>query len=209
MTPKEHFNHLIKSTVAPYFKSAGYRKTALNFHRTAGDMYYVINFQNDRNSAWHHQFFINVGIYSGVLQKAIGKPEVSNPTYNDCFFDWRIDEITGSGIKSYTLTADTEMEDVAISVMSDIQHTVRFLDGINSAEDMVDTLLARFTIVRHEELLIYLIHTSQEHKFPLFARRIMEFKPRLKERWAFFENLVNQVFVDHGLPNRITDYEKD
>lgn len=207
MTPKDHFNHLINSTVAPYLKEAGYRKTALNFHRTAGDMYYVINFQNDRNSASQHNFFINVGIYSGAMQKAIGKPEISKPTYNDCFFDWRIEVITGSGNQKYTLTADTDMEEVTISVMSDIQHTVRFLNGINSADDLVDTLLARFTIVREQELLTYLIRTGQEHKFPLFARRILEFKPRLKERWTFLENRVNEVFADHGLANRIGDYE--
>jgi len=209
MVPKDLFADLIKCTVAPYLKNDGFKKASLNFHKTHGDLYYVINFQCDtRNSYGQHRFYVNCGIHSYALDKILGQVRSKPPKYFECFFHARIEQITGSSNQWYDLNSGTDMEDVTICVMSDIQKLIKYLNTIDTTESLVEILLTGYGLMQYEETLRYLIKTGNMQRMADFAKKIYDVKPNVEGRWSFFENKVNTILSSEGFKYKLQDFVK-
>ena len=207
MHSKELFNDVIKNTVSPFLKKAGFKKNGLNYHRRQGNLCYIINFQNDTyNTHWRTRFYVNCGIHSYEVDDILQRPQKKDLKSDDCYFNKRIESITESFQQFYDLTEDSNIEDVIIYLMNDLQKLVKYYNTIDTTETLMELLLVNKGLQEYEEVLLYLIKTNKMHRMGDYAKKMFSLKTMLENRWDFFEKRVNIILSDSNITKRLEDY---
>lgn len=198
---------LIKDFVSPFLKKNGFTKKNLNYYKVNGDMSYLVNFQKDANNSHHNtRFYINCGIHSTVIDDLLGNPHPKVLDGVTCFFYDRINDITGSAYPYHELKEGVDMEDITISVMSDLEKTMRFFNGITNADTLLDILSTTRGLVRYTEVLTIILKTGQLEKMKGYAKKIYDVKPQLEDRWPRFEKKINDMISEAGLDKKLDDF---
>lgn len=95
-TAQDALKSFIGEELREMFKSRGYRKSGLAYHRRVDENFAVVQFQrSQRSSASLVDFTVNLGVFSALVQREVGKltwvPEVRRaPTESACHLRLRI-----------------------------------------------------------------------------------------------------------------------
>lgn len=121
---KEEFKEVINSSVKPLLKKEGYKKKALTFYKTDGELVYIINFQKSReNNHSELGFYINCGIYCKEIDLTLGNELIEQPTEGHCHFRTRVESISKKADAKFLITPKTDLERLKIKlpqVLSDV-----------------------------------------------------------------------------------------
>jgi Domain of unknown function (DUF4304) len=121
------FQTVVKETISPLLKSAGFSKKSLNFYRKRVGLTEVINLQRSKwNSEEQVEFFINVGIYAPEIETVLGIEIIEFPKEYDCHFQKRIKEIAPLGSDRFEITPKTDFETFNKSLIPPPQYNARF-----------------------------------------------------------------------------------
>ncbi|MGF1636826.1 MAG: DUF4304 domain-containing protein, partial [Cyclobacteriaceae bacterium] len=70
---KEHFDDILRLTIAPALKEMGFKKKGQHFNRQINDIYQCFNIQKSKWNSYNESlsFTFNVGFYSELLDKIL------------------------------------------------------------------------------------------------------------------------------------------
>jgi hypothetical protein len=124
--------------VAPLLKAVGFRKAGLRFHRPAGEVVQVIDFQlSQANFADTGEFFVNVALGVGRLWDLEGKPRPDRPRPHECQVCKRLEEVVPGAPSGWDVSASTNLDGLAERLSDSISSLLIDLDGITSIEALL------------------------------------------------------------------------
>ncbi|WP_254639700.1 DUF4304 domain-containing protein [Cohnella sp. GbtcB17] len=197
---QQRFNDLIKQDVKPFLAGHGFAKKSLNFSKSANGLVYIINFQKSAgNSADHVMFYVNCGIYSAELARLQSKEIQTAPQEPECHFRARIEELARAVPARFSLTDDTNMNDLRDTLLNGLDEVVQFYDTMTGARSIVDYYVAGPYLHLSEESFELLLQSGDEAA----ARRYLEAlkdKHGSENRWAIFDGKYRAIFSKYGVP---------
>ncbi|GGD81275.1 hypothetical protein GCM10010911_44260 [Paenibacillus nasutitermitis] len=193
------FNDMIKQDVKPFFAKHGFAKKSLNFNKKAENLIYMFNFQKSSgNSADHVMFYVNCGIYSAELAQIQSREILKAPSEVDCHFRARIGEIAASVPDRFSITPDTNMEDLRTALLRGLEEVIHFYDTMTSARSIVDYYTAGPFLHLGEESFQLLLQSNDVAEAEHYLKALQE-KYGTEQRWAIFENKYETIFNKYGV----------
>jgi hypothetical protein len=133
---KDAFNQLLKISVVPLAKDAGFKKSGLSFHRRTTDSKQVINFQLSRgNTSQECRFYVNVGIAFDALFVLANKPIPKKPKEYECHFRQRLEKLVDGTPPIWRITTESDIGESSNFLSESLKALIRMLEGINSITD--------------------------------------------------------------------------
>ncbi|WP_261808147.1 DUF4304 domain-containing protein [Paenibacillus sp. N3.4] len=133
------FNDMIKQDVKPFLSKRGFAKKSLNFNKITKSLIYMFNFQKSSgNSADNVMFYVNCGIYAAELAQIQSREILTAPQEAECHFRARIEQIVESVPDRFSITPDTNMDDLRKTLLSGLEEVIHFYDTMTSARSLVD-----------------------------------------------------------------------
>ena len=195
---KQLFNDMIKQDVKSFLTKHGFTKKNLNFSKTSENLIYLFNFQKSSgNSADNVMFYVNCGIYAGELAQIQSREILTAPQEVDCHFRARIEEIAQSVPDRFSITSDTNMDDLTKTLLNGLEEVIRFYDTMTSARSIVDYYTSGPYLHLSEESFQLLLQSNdvQAAKHYLYA---LQEKYGIESRWTIFENKYKAIFNKYG-----------
>lgn len=206
---KEKFNQIIAGTVKPLLKEEGFGKNGMNFYRKKEDLIFLFNFQNSQgNSADQTKFYINCGIHSTNIGQVIGKTELLDPKEYDCYFRRRISSIVKSTSDGYTITRETDLNDLGQTVEADLKAAIVMFNNVTSTNDLIDLMIEKNGLNNYEELFKYLLFTERKTQLKQFVKQLHQ-TFGAEKRWAIFESNLTDVLKENNSKKTIAAILKE
>jgi hypothetical protein len=140
MSARDIIVEIVSHGVAPAAKSAGFKKSALNFHRRVASVIQVINFQlSQGNFADQGRFYVNVGLAFDALWLLEGRPIPDRPREVKCHFRRRIEQLVPGVPSAVDVTSKTDIVAASQGLRSNFDRLLTLLDPIQSPEAMLET----------------------------------------------------------------------
>jgi hypothetical protein len=135
---RELIGDAIGRAVAPLLKGAGFRKAGLRFHRVAGEVVQVIEFQlSQANFADTGRFYVNIGIGIDELWELEGRPRPARPKAQECQVCKRLEEVAPEAPAHWDVSASSDLDGLARRLSASISSLLADLDGITSIEGLL------------------------------------------------------------------------
>lgn len=193
------FNDLIKQHVKPFLTERGFAKKSLSFYKATEDLVYMFNFQKSRgNSADNVMFYVNCGIYAAELAQIQGKGMLSEPQEADCHFRARLEEIASSVPSRFSITPDTNLEEMGAVLLDGLDTAIRFYEKMTSARAIVDYYAAGSFLHMSEEGFHLLLGAGDIPAAQRYVKGLQE-KHGSETRWAIFEKKYSAIFSAYGV----------
>ncbi|WP_152392868.1 DUF4304 domain-containing protein [Paenibacillus guangzhouensis] len=193
------FNDLIKLDVKPLLSKHGFTKKSLNFNKITESLIYMFNFQKSSgNSTDNVMFYVNCGIYATELAKIQSKDILTAPQEAECHFRARIGEIAQSIPDRFSITPDTNMDDLRKTLLSGLEEVISFYETVTSARSIVDYYTSGPYLHLGEESFHLLLQSNDVLAAKHYLKALQE-KYGTETRWTIFENKYNAVFKKHGV----------
>jgi tetratricopeptide (TPR) repeat protein len=140
---KEEFNEIIDSVVKPILKEAGFKKQALTFRKSKGELIFVINFQNSRGNYYNETgFYVNCAIYSNHIAQVLGDNAMDKPFEADCQFRNRIEDISNNAASKFIINPQTDLKAFKLKLEASLKDVLQFF---NSNFHDTDSVIAKIT----------------------------------------------------------------
>ncbi|MFD2330901.1 DUF4304 domain-containing protein [Cohnella sp. GCM10020058] len=196
---QQRFNDLIMQDVKPFLAERGFAKKSLNFSKSTDGLVYIINFQKSGgNSADHVMFYVNCGIYSADLARIQSKEILTTPQEPECHFRARIEELAGSVPARFSITPDTNMDDLSDTLLNGLDQVLQFYDTVTGARSIVDYYVAGPYLHLGEESFQLLLQSGDEGAARRYLKALQE-KHGAENRWTIFENKYRAIFEQYGV----------
>ncbi|RAT94087.1 DUF4304 domain-containing protein [Brevibacillus sp. Leaf182] len=194
------FTNMIKQDVKPFLSNHGFAKKSLNFtKRTENSLIYMFNFQKSAgNAADHVMFYVNCGIYSAELAQIQSREILTAPQEAECHFRARIGEIVESVPDRFSITRDTNMDDVRKTLLSGLEEVIHFYDTMTSARSIVDYYTTGPFLHLSEESFHLLLQSNDVVAAKHYWKALQE-KYGTEKRWTIFENKYKDIFNKYGV----------
>ncbi len=193
------FNELVKCDVKPFLSKHGYAKKGLNFYKTTESLIYMIHFQKSSgNSSDNVMFYVNCGIYAAELAQIQSREILTTPKEVDCHFRARIGEITESAPDRYSITPDTNMDDLRKTLLSELEVVNHFYVKMNSARDIVHYYTSGPFLHLGEESFHLLLQSNDVAAARQYLKALQE-KYGTENRWTIFEKKFQAIFHKYGV----------
>nr|WP_286672263.1 DUF4304 domain-containing protein [Cohnella hashimotonis] len=197
---QQRFNDLIKRDIKPFLAERGFAKKSLNFSKSTDGLVYMLNFQKSGgNSADHVMFYVNCGIYSADLARLQSKEVLAAPQEPECHFRARIEELAGAVPKRFSITPDTNMDDLRDTLLKGLDEVLQFYDTMTGARSIVDYYVAGPYLHLGEESFELLLQAGDETAARRYLQALQE-KHGTENRWTIFENKYRAIFNKYGVP---------
>lgn len=143
---KQHFDNILKLTIAPALKEMGFKKKGQHFSRQVNDIYQCFNIQKSKWNSYNESlsFTFNIGFYSELLNKILrgSGAQTDFPNTTDCFIQGRLGSISHSRDHWYELSNRIKFESVNAAVKSDIENYLNiFFNKYNSLDNLKGLVL--------------------------------------------------------------------
>ena len=193
------FNDTIKQDVKPFLSKRGFAKKGLNFYKTTENLIYMFNFQKSSgNSADNVMFYVNCGIYAAELARIQSREILAAPQESECHFRARIGEIAESVPDRFSITPDTNMDDLRKTLLSGLEEVIHFYDTMTSARSLVDYYtLGPFLHLGEESF--HLLLQSNDVASAKHYLKALQGKYGTEKRWTIFENKYEAIFNKYGV----------
>lgn len=143
---KNEFNAIIKTSVSPLLRQAGFHRRGQTFTRPAGPYTQVLNIQR---SAFNHNelcnFWVNTGIYvPSVVSAYFLKPPSIHPIEPVCLLRKRSYEIAGERPKNFSITPSTSLSALQAEMAQHMKDVVLpYLDTLQNRDSVSKSLDAQ------------------------------------------------------------------
>ncbi len=130
---KELFNSIVKASIAPHLRQAGFTRRSLNFVRPAGEYVQIVNIQR---SAFNHQdrcsFAINCGLYvPSVVETYFQENAPKHPNEAVCILRRRSGLIDGDFDLWFVLTSETDQDALKHELSTHVRTSlIPYLDAL-------------------------------------------------------------------------------
>lgn len=193
------FNDMIKQDVKPFLSKRGFAKKSLNFNKITENLIYIFNFQKSSgNSAGNVMFYVNCGIYSAELAQIQSREILTAPQEAECHFRARIGEIVESISDRFSITPDTNMDDLRKTLQSGLEEVIHFYDTMTSARSLVDYYTSGPFLHLGEESFHLLLQSNDVAAAKHYLKALQE-KYGTEQRWTIFENKYKAIFNKYGV----------
>ncbi|MBP1989585.1 DUF4304 domain-containing protein [Paenibacillus eucommiae] len=193
------FNDMIKQDVKPFLSRHGFTKKSLNFNKITENLIYMFNFQKSSgNSADNVMFYVNCGIYAAELAQIQSKEILTAPQEVECHFRARIGEIAKSVPDRFSITPDTNMDDLRKTMISALEEVIHFYDTMTSARSIVDYYTSGPFLHLGEESFHLLLQSKDVTAAKHYWEALQE-KYGTENRWTIFENKYKAIFNKYGV----------
>ncbi|MGG1658116.1 DUF4304 domain-containing protein [Brevibacillus sp. NRS-1366] len=193
------FNDLIKQDVKPFLSECGFAKKSLNFNKITESLIYMFNFQKSSgNTADNVMFYVNCGIYAAELAQIQSREILTAPKEAECHFRARIGEITESLPDRFSITSDTNMDDLRKTLLSGLEEVIHFYDTMTSARSIVDYYTSGPFLHLGEESFHLLLQSNDVAAAKHYLKALQE-KYGIEKRWIIFENKYKAIFNKYGV----------
>jgi len=133
------FNDLIKQDIKPFLSKHGFAKKSMNFSQATDSLIYIFNFQKSSgNSADNVMFYVNCGIYAAELARVQSREVLTAPQEAECHFRARIEEIVEVVPDRFSITPDTNLDDLRETLLRGLGEVLHFYETMTSARSIVD-----------------------------------------------------------------------
>jgi len=185
------FNDLIKQDVKPFLSKRGFAKKSLNFSKITESLIYMFNFQKSSGN-------VNCGIYAAELAKIQSKEILTAPQEAECHFRARIEKIAQSVPDRFSITPDTNMDDLRKTLLSGLEEVIHFYDTMTSARSIVDYYTSGPFLHLDEESFHLLLQSNDVAAAKHYLKALQE-KYGTENRWTLFENKYKDIFNKYGV----------
>lgn len=193
------FNDMIKQDVKPFLSKRGFAKKSLNFHKTTENLIYMFNFQKSSgNSADNVMFYVNCGIYAGELAQIQSREVLTAPQEAECHFRARIGEIAESAPDRFSITPDTNMDELRKTLLGGLEEVIHFYDTKTSARSLVDYYTSGPFLHLGEESFHLLLQSNDVAAAKHYLKALQE-KYGTEHRWTIFEYKYEAIFNKYGV----------
>lgn len=193
------FNDLMKQDVKPFLSKQGFAKKSLNFYKSSESLVYMFNFQKSSgNSTDHVMFYVNCGIYSAELAQIQSREFVTAPHEAECHFRSRLGEITESVPDRFSITPDTNMEELRKTLLDGLEEAIHFYGMMTSARSIVDYYTSGPYLHLGEESFHLLLQSNDIAAATHYLKALQE-KHGTENRWTIFENKYKVIFDKYGV----------
>ncbi|MFD0716939.1 DUF4304 domain-containing protein [Paenibacillus sp. GCM10027626] len=193
------FNDMIKQDVKPFLSKHGFAKKSLNFSKKTESLFYMFNFQKSSgNSADNVMFYVNCGIYAAELAQIQSREILTAPQEYECHFRARIGEIAQSVPDRFSITPDTNMDDLRKTLLSGLEEVIHFYDTMTSARSIVDYYTSGPFLHLGEESFHLLLQSNDVAAAKNYLKALQG-KHGTENRWTIFENKYKAIFDKYGV----------
>jgi hypothetical protein len=138
---KSEFDSIIRDTIAPFFKTLGFKKQGQNFARVTNDLFQCFNIQRSQWNSYESSvsFTFNFGFYNSEIRRIAWNKEdnLSFPKTTDCFLYSRVGPFSHGRDHWYELNADSDNDQVALAIKNDLgNHVKRILETSKSLQEL-------------------------------------------------------------------------
>lgn len=196
---QQRFNDMMKQDVKPFLAKHGFAKKSLNFYKSTDNLIYMFNFQKSSgNSADNVMFYVNCCIYSVELTQIQSKEILTAPQEAECHFRARMREIVESATDRFSITPDTNMDDLRNTLLSGLEEVMHFYDSMTSARSIVDYYTSGPFLHLGEESFQLLLQSNDVSAAKHYLKALQE-KHGTEQRWTIFENKYKAIFDKYGV----------
>jgi len=193
------FNDMIKQDVKPFLSKHGFAKKSMNFNKITEGLIYMFNFQKSSgNSADNVMFYVNCGIYAAELAQIQSKEILTAPQEAECHFRARIGEIAQSIPERFSITPDTNMDDLRKTLLRGLEEVIHFYETMTSARSIVDYYTSGPFLHLGEESFHLLLQSNDVAAAKHYLKALQE-KHGTETRWTIFENKYKAVFNQYAV----------
>ncbi|MGK5508554.1 DUF4304 domain-containing protein [Brevibacillus formosus] len=193
------FTDMIKQDVKPFLSNRGFAKKGLNFTKKTESLIYMFNFQKSAgNTANHVMFYVNCGIYAVELAQIQSRAILTAPQEVECHFRARIGEMVESVPDRFSITPDTNMDDVRETLLNGLEEVIHFYDTMTSARSIVDYYTSGPFLHLGEESFHLLLQSNDVVTAKHYLKALQE-KYGTEKRWTIFENKYKAIFNKYGV----------
>ncbi|GED56675.1 DUF4304 domain-containing protein [Brevibacillus formosus] len=193
------FTEMIKQDVKPFLSNRGFAKKGLNFTKKTESLIYMFNFQKSAgNAADHVMFYVNCGIYAVELAQIQSRAILTAPQEAECHFRARMGEIVESVPDRFSITPDTNMDDVRETLLNGLEEVIHFYDTMTSARSIVDYYTSGPFLHLGEESFHLLLQSNDVVEAKHYLKALQE-KYGTEKRWTIFENKYKAIFNKYGV----------
>lgn len=193
------FNEMIKQDVKPFLSKRGFTKKSLNFYTITESLIYMFNFQKSSgNAADNVMFYVNCGIYAAELAQIQSREILTAPQEAECHFRARIGEIAQSVPDRFSITPDTNMDDLRKTLLNGLEEVIHFYDTMISARSLVDYYTSGPYLHLGEESFHLLLQSNDVAAANHYLKALRE-KYGTEKRWTIFENKYSAIFNKYGV----------
>jgi hypothetical protein len=193
------FNDIIKQDVKPFLSKRGFAKKSLSFTKITESLIYMFNFQKSSgNSADNVMFYVNCGIYAAELALIQLREILTAPQEAECHFRARIGEIAESVPDRFSITPDTNMDDLRKTLLTGLEEVIHFYDTMTSARSLVDYYTSGPFLHLGEESFHLLLQSNDVAAAKHYLKALQE-KYGTEKRWNIFENKYEAIFSKYGV----------
>ncbi|MED1801172.1 DUF4304 domain-containing protein [Brevibacillus porteri] len=193
------FNDMIKQDVKPFLSKHGFAKKSLNFLKSTENLIYMFNFQKSAgNAADNVMFYVNCGIYAAELAQIQSREILTAPKEAECHFRARIGEMVESAPDRFSITPETNMDDVSKTLLSGLEEVIHFYDTMTSARSIVDYYTSGPFLHLSEESFHLLLQSNDVVAAKHYWKTLQE-KYGTEKRWTIFENKYRAIFHKYGV----------
>lgn len=129
------FDDLVKVAVTSILKTAGFRKSALNFHRRHHETVQVVNLQVSQGSDWNEKhFYVNVAIAFDDVCRLIDIDILDKPKEYECDsrgMHGRLETLIDELPQCWSVRVDEDNEAVAEQLKASMEQLVDELERID------------------------------------------------------------------------------
>jgi hypothetical protein len=168
---KLEFDLIIRDTIAPFFKTLGFKKQGQNFARATNDLVQCFNIQSQWNSYDSSvSFTFNFGFYNSEIRRIAWNKEfnLSFPKTTDCFLYSRVGLFSHNRDHWYELDADSESDQVVLEIKNDLEnHVMRIFETSKSLQELVNLIEKKGKsgwIFPPYDDVVFLMATGQKEK---------------------------------------------
>ncbi|MBG9940942.1 DUF4304 domain-containing protein [Brevibacillus formosus] len=193
------FTDMIKQDVKPFLSNRGFAKKGLNFTKKTESLIYMFHFQKSAgNAADHVMFYVNCGIYAVELAQIQSRAILTAPQEAECHFRARMREIVESVPDRFSITPDTNMDDVRVTLLNGLDEVIHFYDTMTSARSIVDYYTSGPFLHLGEESFHLLLQSNDVVAAKHYLNALQE-KHGTEKRWTIFENKYKAIFHKYGV----------
>ena len=122
------------SDIAPLFKSSGFRKSALTFHRRHGATIQVVNFQlSQSNVGAVGHFYVNVGVDLDVLGAAVKE----RPAAWECNLNSRLRDWLSEAPSQFDVSPDMDREAMSQRLRQLLTALLKHLESVHGPSELL------------------------------------------------------------------------
>jgi hypothetical protein len=140
--PRVIIEQIVKNSVAGIARSAGFKKSRLNFFRRKGSVIQVINIQlSCYNRGSEGQFYVNVAFAFDEFRHYISKPIDETPLEYECDFRERLEYLIPDTPHIWKITSQVDKDAMAQALSQRINTILIFLNQIDSLSSFLEIAL--------------------------------------------------------------------